>query len=149
MRWIREGETKNNFSPSTSLLNKERTLTADGIHHPQLHMGGSSSDWPGNKRKLTNWWRRSSSCRNLGVVSLKRWKAVATTRNSLIGIHLQVLCSFVCCYTTVPGNLFQEKQKLNQLWNANLSKQGDGVLSPLSMWFYYTIFRCPLPLLWI
>jgi len=55
----------------SSILSSDRTLTAEGIHQPQLLMRGRSSALPGNNRIDTNWWSFSRTSRNLGVDNLK------------------------------------------------------------------------------
>lgn len=54
------------------LLNKDRTLVADGIHQVHFTIGGNSSGFAGNRRKEINCSNLSTNCLNLLCVILKQ-----------------------------------------------------------------------------
>lgn len=77
------------------LLNKARTLVADGIHQVHFTIGGNSSGFAGNRRKEINCSNLSTSCLNLFCEILNQTYCIYS---HVIAVHARV-CSIKCqCY---------------------------------------------------
>lgn len=75
------------------LLNKAKTLAADGIHQVHFTIGGNFSGFAGNKRKEINCSNLSTSCLNLFCEILKQmccsYSHVVTVRTRAFIIRFQ------------------------------------------------------------
>lgn len=77
------------------LLNKARTLVADGIHQVHFTIGGNSSGFAGKRRKEINCSNLSTSCLNLLCEILKQ---TCCSYSHVITVHTRVYIIRFQCY---------------------------------------------------
>lgn len=77
------------------VLNKARTLVADGIHQVHFTIGGNSSGFAGNRRKEINCSNLSTSCLNLFCEILNQTYCIYS---HVIAVHTRVYSIKVQCY---------------------------------------------------
>lgn len=98
------------------LLNKARTLVADGIHQVHFTIGGKSSGFAGNRRKEINCSNLSTSCLNLLCEILNQ---TCCSYSHVIVVHTRVcIIRFQCYYLKKHAFVLYIKTKLQSLKHA-------------------------------